>query len=140
MGGPRERVQQDIHAMNTRVGTKLVLEHNILYQLLSDPLFWENVPEFLDLKDTGERAHHFAVERLTTPKEISPGCVGCATFKSTLAPLLKEVAERVFEWAANSPEKLDNLVTYITKRRGYRPNPIVMYHKDDSGQIRATEF
>jgi len=126
--------------MNTRVGAKLVLEHNILYQLLSDPLFWENVPEFLDLKDVGERAHYFAIERLTTPKEISPGCVGCATFKSTLSPLLSEVTAMVFEWTVNSPEKLNNLVAYITKRRGYRPSPIVMYHKDDSGQIHAIEF
>jgi hypothetical protein len=126
--------------MNTRVGTKLVLEHNILYQLLSDPLFWESVPEFLSLKDEGEKAHFFALEHLMTPREVSPGCVGCTSLKATMGPILVTMAEMVVEWSSNSPEKLENLVTYITKRRGYRPDPIVMYHKDNSGQIHAAEF
>jgi len=126
--------------MNTRVGTKLVLEHNILYQLLSDPLFWESVPEFLELKDVGDRAHYIAIERFTVPKEISPGCVGCAGLKATMRPVLEEMSKLVFEWSENSREKLDNLIAYITKRRGYRPSPIVMYHKDEAGHIHAVEF
>ena len=126
--------------MNIRVGQKLILEHNILYQMLGDPFFWEEVPEFLDLKDDGERAHYFAKKNHFTVREISPGCVGCTSIKSTLKPILSEVSSRVALWAESEPEKLENLIIYITKRRGSRPYPIVMYRKDDAGTTYAVEF
>lgn len=126
--------------MNIRVGGKLVLEHNILYQMLADPFFWEQVPEFVDLKDDGERAHYFAKKHHFSPREVSPGCVGCASIAATLKPILKEVSSRVDLWAKSEPEKLENLINYITKRRGSRPYPIVMYRKDDAGKTYAVEF
>ena len=126
--------------MNIRVGDRLILGHNILYQMMGDPLFWEEVPEFLDLKDDGERAHHFATKYHFTPREVAPGCVGCTSIKATLKPIMKEVSSRVDRWARAEPENLTNLINYITKRRGARPSPIVMYHKDDAGKIYAVEF
>lgn len=126
--------------MNIRVGDKLILEHNILYQMLGDPFFWEQVPEFLDLKDDGERAHYFAKKNHFKSREVSPGCVGCTRIKSTLKPILNEVSSRVALWAESDTEKLGNLISYITKRRGSRPYPIVVYHKDDAGKIYAVEF
>ena len=126
--------------MNIRVGRRLILEHNILYQMLGDPFFWEDVPEFLDLKDDGERAHYFAAEYHFKSREVAPGCVGCTSIKTTLKPILGEISSRVASWAEADPEKLNNLINYITKRRGSRPYPIVMYRKNDDGKTYAVEF
>ena len=126
--------------MNTRVGKKLILEHNVVYQMFSDPLFWEKVPELLDMKDEGEFAHYLAIDRFFNPKEIAPGCVGCNTIERTLQPILNKLAIQIVKWLDESPGKVENLVAYITKRLGYRPESIVMRFKDESGKTRDIEF
>jgi hypothetical protein len=119
---------------------KFVFEHNMLYQVLADSLFWESVPEFTYLKDEGEAAHFFALERLLKPREVVPGCVGCTSLRTTMRPILDTMVADIARWVEEDPTKLDNLVAYITKRRGFRPHPIVVYHKDEQGKIRAIEF
>lgn len=119
---------------------KFILEHNMLYQMLADPLFWECVPEFLDLKDEGEAAHFHALERLMNPREVLPGCTGCTSLRATIQPVLNVIAGNIAQWVNEDSAKLDNLVEYITKRRGFRPQPIVVYHRDERGIIYPVEF
>jgi len=126
--------------MSIRVGRKLILEHNTIYEMFSDSLFWEKVPEFLYMKEDGERAHHFVIERFLHPKETFPGCANCSNTKKILQPILDEMTSKITEWADTSPDKLKNLIAYITKRRGYRPNPISIYCKDSVGKIYTVEF
>ena len=123
----------------TRV-EKFILEHNMLYQMLADPFFWESVPEFMALKDEGEAAHFHAFERLMKPREVLPGCVGCTSLRATIQPILTAMSGSIAEWAKEDSSKLDNLVEYITKRRGFRPQPIVVYHRDEDGVIYPVEF
>ena len=123
-----------------RLTEKVILEHNMFYKILSDPLFWECVPEFLELKDEGEAAHFHALERLMNPKEVLPGCVGCTSLRTTMQPILDVVIGNIAKWAKEDSSKLHNLVEYITKRRGFRPEPIVVYHRDDDGVIYPVEF
>ena len=119
---------------------KFILEHNMLYQMLADPLFWECVPELVDLKDEGEAAHFHALERLMNPREVLPGCVGCTSLRATIQPVLNVIASNIAQWVNEDSAKLDNLVEYITKRRGFRPQPIVVYHRDERGIIYPVEF
>jgi hypothetical protein len=119
---------------------KLILEHNIFYQILSDPLFWECVPEFAELKDEGDAAHFHALERLMNPKEVLPGCVGCTSLRTAMQPVLDMVTSNIAKWVKEDSSKLHNLVEYITKRRGFRPEPIVVYHRGDDGVIYPIEF
>ena len=126
--------------MSIRVGKELILEHNTIYEMFSDSLFWEKVPEFLYMKDDGERAHHFVVERFLHPKKTFPGCAGCSSTKKILQPILEEMTSKIAEWSDTSPGKLTNLIAYIAKRRGYRPVPIIIYCKDSMGKIYTVEF
>ena len=119
---------------------KLILEHNMLYQILADSLFWEAVPEFAELKDEGEAAHFFAFENLMHPREVVPGCVGCTSLRTSMRPILDAIGDKIAKWLIEDKSKLDNLVMYITKRRGFRPQPIVVYHKDEQGITRTLEF
>lgn len=119
---------------------KFILEHNMLYQMLADPFFWESVPEFMELKDEGEEAHFHAFEHLMKPREVLPGCVGCTSLRATIQPILTAMSSSIAEWAKEDSSKLDNLVEYITKRRGFRPQPIVVYHRDEDGVIYPVEF
>lgn len=126
--------------MNTRVGKKLILEHNVVYQMFSDPLFWEKVPELLDMKDEGELAHYLALDRFFNPREVAPGCMDCATIKTTLQPILNKLNLQLEQWLDESPEKIENLVSYLTKRLGYRPEKIVMQLENKTGKTRTVEF
>lgn len=119
---------------------KFILEHNMLYQILADSLFWESVPEFSALKDEGEAAHFFALERLTSPREVIPGCVGCTSLRTSMRPVLDAMVEDIAKWVNEDTDKLTNLINYITKRRGFRPVPIVVYHRDERGIVRPVEF
>lgn len=119
---------------------KFILEHNMLYQILADSLFWESVPEFAALKDEGEAAHFFALERLTNPREVTPGCVGCTSLRTSMRPVLDAMVEDIAKWVNEDTDKLTNLINYITKRRGFRPVPIVVYHRDERGIVRSVEF
>ena len=126
--------------MNTRVGKKLVLEHNTIYQMFSDPLFWEKVPELLEMKDEGEEAQYLALDRFLNPREVAPGCIGCANMKTTLQPILDKFTAQIAQWLDESPSKVENLTAYITKRLGYQPDSIVMHLKNDAGKIYTVEF
>ena len=111
----------------------------MLYQILADDNFWEQVPEFMYLRTEGQAAHFYALDRFLNPEEIAPGCVGCTSLRNTVRPVLDTMAGDRARWVGEEPEKLDNLVAYITKRRGFRPIPIVVYHRGEDG-IRAIEF
>ena len=126
--------------MNTRVGKKLVLEHNVMYQMFSDPLFWEKVPELVDMKDEGEQVHYVALDNFLNPQEVAPGCLNCVDMETTLQPVLDKLIAQVVQWLDESPDKVENLTAYITKRLGYRPESIMMRSKNDTGKIRIVEF
>ena len=126
--------------MNSRIGRKLVIDHNILYQLLLDDLIWELVPELDYLKEDLENSHHFALERLLRPREVSPGCHGCTSLKTSMRPALQAVGSFVANAQKDDPDKLNNFIEFISKKKGERPSPIVIHYKNDDGKITALEF
>ena len=126
--------------MNSRIGRKLTIDHNILYQLLLDELIWEMVPELGYLKDELDNAHHYALEKLLRPQEVSPGCTGCTSLKASMRPAMQALGAFVADAQENDPERLDNLVNFISRKKGERPSPIVLRYKDAAGKITALEF
>jgi hypothetical protein len=113
-----------------KTGPQLVLEHNLLYQVVGDRLFWEMNPAFLDLKDDGEAAHERVVQAVLGGKPLAD-CAGCSTIKGAMRSFLTEFSRRL---AYADSEAQEQFVEYVTKKRGYRPQPIVVYHKDDGGR------
>ena len=115
-------------------GAKLILEHMILYQILSDRKFWELCPEWVEWKDEGQAVHQKVVDEVLHP---SAGCKACGTVKSVMKQFLMKFTRQVADWHTTDAAKLDSLVAYISKKRGYRPVPIVVNYKDAQGKIRA---
>jgi len=118
----------------TRAGSRLVLDHNVLYQIVCDPRFWECNPEFLGLKDEGERAHHLVVAKVLKNERRS--CRGCGTIKTVMAGFAGSFASYLRVFASTNPDAIVTFVDYITAKLGYRPEHVIMYHKGGDGRIR----
>jgi hypothetical protein len=98
-----------------------------LYSLLGDPTFFQQVPAFDFLEEEGQEAHRKVVESVL--KESEEGCSTCGGVQSILRPVMHKFALKAAELSEKRPEELDPLADYITSKRGYRPNPIVLYYK-----------
>ena len=108
-------------------GPRLVLEHNIIFQIISDEHFWELVPEFEDMREDGEAAQPVAAKAAT-------GCGGCKTLRKVLADFTSRFTLRIASLYEYNPDLLVNLRNYINQKLGYRPKEVLIYYKDLSGR------
>ena len=109
----------------------LVIEPTIFYQLLADREFYEVLPPSLaPLRDESEAARLDALNVALG----KTSCTGCTSISSVLLPLMNQYGRELVAIQAVNPAALEPLVAYITKKRGFRPTPIVMYHKDVNGK------
>lgn len=120
-----------------KIGPKFVLDHMMIYQMLADEMLWERVPEMLTLKDDGEAAHHKIVQQVILAK---PGCKSCSTIRTIVKPFQTQLGTLLEELHARDDESLDNLVKYISVRRGYRPVPILVYYVSTDGAVKQLEL
>ena len=120
-----------------RSGPKLIFEHMHLYQVLSDTKFWEHCPEFLDLREEGDAAHHKILIHVLGGE---PGCLTCSTIKAVLREYQPLFAAKVVELAKKGGEGIDRFVTYISNKRGYRPEPIIVYYRGNDGTIKELQL
>jgi len=116
-------------------GPRLVLEHNIIFQLLSDEHFWELVPEFADLREEGE-------EHLAQASKVLRGkkCNGCSTLKAVLKPFTEKFTLRIASLFEYDKTRLTDLRNYVADKLGYRPKEILVYYKDLSGRTNQVRF
>ena len=119
-------------------GPKLVLDHMVLYQLLSDPKFWQQVPAFAFMKRSGQEAIQRIQDDIISGKRAKP-CVGCSTLRPILIPLLIVFGQHLAQLKGDSPEAVNELVEFIARKRKYRPAPIVVYYKNEHGQAAQVE-
>jgi hypothetical protein len=98
-----------------------------LYSLLGDDKFFSLVPEFSFLEEEGRAAHQEALDSVI--KESTEGCKTCGGIQSLLRPVMQKFTIKASELYEEDPLHLESLADYITSRRGYRPNPIVLYYR-----------
>jgi hypothetical protein len=108
----------------------LVLEATIFYQLFADPKFFDVLPaSFAVHREAAAAAHQLALKLA-----LGQACVGCTSISAALAPMMNEFGRMLAAIQAAEPDALQPLIAYITKKRGYRPDPIFLYYKTVEGK------
>jgi len=119
---------------DARTGPRLIINYMTVYQLAADESFFRRVPAFMFMRDQAREAH-----RRVSEDTLNSRCSGCGGVKAIMMPVFRAFANQFVTLANESPEALSPLVEYIAERRGYRPMPIVLYHKDSDGRTITTE-
>lgn len=105
----------------------------MVYQIVSDYKFWELNPAFSDLKDDGEAIHAAVVGLVLEKSKSKRNCGGCGSISSIVRPFMSAFGRRAYELDVAGQEAL---VAYLTARRGYRPQPIIVYYNQTEGQTQ----
>lgn len=120
-----------------RDGPPLIVEQNILYQLLAERGFWDRCPELSELRAEGEQTHAEVVRKVL---HAQPGCLGCSTLQAVMSPFLNRFARHLAAKQQEDPQQLRSFIDYVSSRRGFRPRPIIVYHKDQQGRIAPLQL
>ena len=124
--------------MTQKTGPKLILEHTHLYQIIADKDFWGACPEWVDLEKEGKKVHQEIVNRMLGIGDAA--CTGCSTLQLAIRPFQHKFSSYAVKLYEEDISQLDSFVTYLTRKRGYRPKPIVVYYKDTDGRNRTLEL
>lgn len=120
-------------------GPQFVIDVMVTYQLIGNPEFWEAAPPGLldDIRDSAREAYEKALA-------IARGdsCPGCNSIRAALTDTHNEIGRRLAGVQAVAAEwrGFDPLVDFITRKRGYRPRPIIMFYKDTNGVTAKLEL
>ena len=134
MGSAEQEVRTDISAM--KKGPRLILEHNIIFQITGDDHFWELVPEFEDLRDEGEQARQAALQVAEGKK-----CKGCSTVKGAMKPFVERFMRRLADLHKQGGSRsLMNFHNYLIQKLGYIPKEVLLYYKDLAGRTTQLRF
>ena len=120
---------------------KFVLEWLPVMQLLGDDKFYETCPEFLFMYEMGKATYDKVIAGKTEEE-----CSGCSGSKQLSMPAVHTFGRHVktlYEWSHRvhgDVRLLENLRQYLEFKTGYRPAPVVMYHKDKDGGVKTIEF
>ena len=123
--------------MGTKIGPKLVFDHMMIYQVLSDDMLWEKVPELLPLRVEGEATHHNIVEKVL---RATKNCNSCSTVRAVVKPFQTKLGELLEALQGGDSGELDNFINYISVRRGYRPAVILVYYVGSDGTTKKLEL
>lgn len=121
----------------TKTGPQFVIEHMALYSMIADRKFWVDCPEFSELHEEAKVYHQRIVEEVLGAK---PGCGTCGTMNSVLRPFFGKFTQHILSIWNSDADKLDNLISYISRKRGYRPVPITVYCTDADKRTRQLRF
>lgn len=120
-------------------GPKLVVDHMVMYQIISDDRFWSLVPAFAFMKTSSQHAVKQIVDQIVDSRGVTD-CAGCSSIRPLMVPVVVVFGQHVAQLHQDSPEALNDLVSYISTRRKYRPRPIIVYYKDVSGKSAKVEL
>ncbi len=115
--------------MVVKTGPKLHVTHDITIQLMDMEEFWALLPATC----VGIKAERTELRTKT--------CSGC-TSRHTVSGLHNKIWNRVCISIAaqQEPDTLTKLADLITAKRGYRPVPIEVYYKDETGHLIKLSF
>lgn len=108
----------------------------MLYTIVTDHDFFREVPEFAFMKGQAAAAQKLVLGPLLG----EDGCGDCMSISKAMKPVMATFIGHVRQLLTDSPEALDNLLQYITRKRGYRPLPITLLYRDTHGNLQRIEF
>jgi hypothetical protein len=93
--------------------TRLVLDHNLMFQLWNDPLFWESAPDWEADRELADTEVAAAVE-----DKSSRGIRHSELYQAWVTLLTASLED--------NPEKVRQITDYIHKKRKHRREQIVL--------------
>lgn len=93
--------------------TKLILDHHLMFQIWSDPLFWEAAPDWEDDRELAETEVAAAIE------DKSSLSIRHSELYNAWVTLLEA-------YVSNDPRRVKQITDYIHKQRRYRREQIVL--------------
>ena len=118
-------------------GPALSVDYMLLYQMCRDPKFFSAVPVFAFMQPQATAITQQIVDAVLGIRN----CGHCGNdIKQLMAPLMQQFTSVVIQLASTNREALTPLVTYVAGRRGFRPVPLRVYHRDRDGRIAAVEL
>jgi hypothetical protein len=107
----------------------------IFFSIIGDARFFTDVPAFLFMKESAQEVHKKITDAIIN-KDRS--CLGCSDVKTAIRPLFMVFAEHLQKLKKESPDALVPFVEYIISKRGYRPDPIALYLRQQ-GKLQVVE-
>ena len=92
---------------------QLILDHQLLYQLWADPLFWESVPDW-------------EADRELADMEVAAAIEDQSSLSIRHSELYNAWVTQLAIFADTDPAKVKQITDYIHKKRGYRQEQIVL--------------
>ncbi len=112
-------------------GSEFVIELMTLYQILTDPKFWTACPELVELQAEGQQYRERVLKEVLQP---SASCGTCGTLSTVLGPYFHKFCQHLSAKFQEDAGNLETFVDYISRKRGYRPVPILLYYKTVTGK------
>ena len=101
----------------------LLVDHNVVLQCITDDLFWELCPGFGPFREQAEQA---AVEALDkNSSRVLQDSYTLMSFYSMLS-----------FWQLQEPDKVEEFVSYLRKRRN-KPNEQILMPGEDNPRVRV---
>jgi hypothetical protein len=113
---------------------KVYLDRATLTDMLGDPDFYVECPVFLFMRDMGVESYNLYMQELK-----SPSCDNCSD-RAVMNTALVTFLRHFKNLHDTSPETLATVKSYVEKRKGYRPNPCVIYYKEPQKPAVPIEF
>jgi hypothetical protein len=109
----------------------------ILFDLVGDPEFFNEVPAFHFLKEQATAARELVVRAVV---DQDTDCQGCGDVRRTFRPVMEAFTAEAVKLHTDNPDVLQPLVDVIAKKLGYRPKVVVLYYKDAAGAVQSLEL
>ena len=117
-------------------GRQIVIDHMVLFGILGDQELYLKVPALQDLRGEGLARHQEVLDEALQGAD----CTGCQGLAHILRPIAQKFVKRIDMLKKTDPEAIASFVDYIADKCGYRPRPIVMYHRELLGRPTRLEL
>ena len=116
------------------MSTKLHIDRSLMTEMLGDPEFYAECPIFLFMRNMGIASYKLYIDNLQNNK-----CDGCSD-RAVMLPALTTFIRHVKEQADLSVKNLACVKSYLAKRKGYYPDPCVIYYKETGKALHPIKF
>jgi hypothetical protein len=119
-------------------GPEKALDTMIVIQIVSDPVFYRECPEYLFMQQAAQQAYAQYLALMNPTNKT--GCKSCSN-KKTMQPVIQLFLQHTKNlWDQTKEQGVKNLVDYISKRMNYRPRPVILYYRERGTGIRRIDL